>query len=93
MSLSAKADAGCVLCGRKKTERNHVGGRNHVAWFTMQFCIKHHTQFHDLLRNAGMDLTYTPDPQERLLRALQACLVAQWMFTDALRKRNSDETN
>jgi len=77
----------CVICGCSvNVERNHVGGQNHVAWFRMPFCKKHHDQFHDFLRNAGINLEYTSDPRERLLRALQACLVAQWMITKTLQE-------
>ncbi len=83
MSVRAKVSARCVICGsRKEIERNHVGGRNHVAWFTMPSCRKHHAQFHALLRNAGVDLEYTSDPQERLLRAHKSCIVFQWMLTE-----------
>src|SRR5690242_533773 len=79
----------CVICGSRHAEMNHVGGRNHVAWFTMPFCRPHHERFHALLRTAGIDLQYTDDPQERILRSLQACSVAQWMFTQRLQELNS----
>ncbi len=80
----------CVICGSKvSVQRNHVGGQNHVAWFWMPFCQTHHDQFHAFVRNAGINLEYTSDPRERLLRALQACLVAQWMMTKALQELNS----
>ena len=86
MSVRAKASARCVICGSsKKIERNHVGGRNHVAWFTMPLCREHHTQHHALLRNAGVDLEYTSDPRERLSRAVNSCLVFQWMLIEAQR--------
>ena len=88
MSARAKASGRCVICGRK-AERNHAGGKNHVAWFTMPFCRAHHAQFHALLRAAGIDLEYTPDPSERLLRGLQACLVALWVQIKALQELNS----
>jgi hypothetical protein len=91
MSARVKASARCVICGRKDIERNHVGGRNHVAWFTMQFCVAHHAQFHHLVRAAGVDLEYTSDPQERLLRAQKACMIAQWMLTEALQNLNSQK--
>ncbi len=86
MSVRTKASARCVICGsKKKIEHNHVGGRNHVAWFTMPSCPKHHAQFHALLRIAGVDLEYTSDPRERLSRAGKSCLVFQWMLTEAQR--------
>jgi hypothetical protein len=62
-----------------------------VAWFTMPFCYKHHTQFHAFLSNAGINLEYTSDPRERLARGLSACLVAQWVLTKALQELNSQE--
>ncbi len=80
----------CVICGTSvSVQRNHVGGQHHVAWFWMPFCQNHHDQFHVFLRNAGINLEYTSDPRERILRALQACLVAQWMLTKALQELNS----
>src|SRR5215470_352086 len=81
----------CVICeSGVNVERNHVGGQNHVAWFWMPFCQKHHDQFHAFLRNAGINLESTSDQRERLLRALQACLVAQWTITKALQESDSD---
>jgi len=91
MNVRAKARARCVICGSKGVERNHVGGRNHVAWFTMPFCREHHLQFHALLTNAGVNLTYTSDPRERLLRAHKATTVFQWILTEALQKLNSGD--
>ena len=90
MSVRAKVGARCVICGsNKEVERHHVGGRRHVAWFTMPFCRKHHDQFHALLRIAGIDLEYTSDPRERLLRALKATTVFQWMLMEALQALDS----
>ena len=78
----------CVICGSGvDVERNHVGGRNHVAWFTMPFCREHHEQFHALLRNAGVDLEFTRDPIERGFRALEGCWVAEWMILQSTRKQ------
>ena len=91
MGARGPATAGCALCGRKPVEQNHVGGRNHVAWFTMPFCREHHDQFHELLRNAGVDLHYTPDPVERIARANQAISVCQWMLAEALQRANKRE--
>ncbi len=82
---------GCVICGKKKIERNHAGGKNFVAWFTMPFCPKHHTQFHALVAAAGINLEYTPDPLERLIRALKALLVRAFMLLEAIQERNSSE--
>lgn len=86
-----KSGERCVICGCEGAQRNHVGGRNHVAWFTMPFCLAHHDQFHELLRNSGINLEYTSDPRERLLRAIDACLLAQWMFGRALHELDARE--
>jgi hypothetical protein len=85
MSIRAKARARCVVCGSSKgIEHNHVGGRNHVAWFTMPLCREHHEHFHAFVRSAGIDLEYTSDPRERLCRASKSFLAAQWVLTEAL---------
>jgi hypothetical protein len=77
----------CILCGTPaKIEKNHVGGRNHIAWFKMPFCKIHHDQFHELLRNTGIDLRYTPNELERLNRANQAIIVCQWMIAEATKR-------
>ena len=91
--MNAGAKAGrCVICGTDVgVERNHIGGVNHVAWFTEQCCRPHHDQFHALLRAAGINLEYTSDPKERLLRALQATTVFQWMLMEALKNLISGE--
>jgi hypothetical protein len=84
--------AGCVICGKKRIERNHAGGRNFVAWFTLPFCPKHHTQFHALVDGAGINLEYTSDPIERLIRALKALLVCAFMLLEALQELNFRST-
>jgi hypothetical protein len=86
MNTRAKAAGApaCVICGSTDgIEHNHVGGRNHVAWFTMPFCHEHHLQFHALLRAAGVNLEYTPNPEERIVRALKAIAICQWMLLEA----------
>jgi hypothetical protein len=50
----------------------------------MPCCKKHHDHFHALLRMAGVSLEYTSDPRERLLRALKAVQVFEWMLLEAL---------
>ena len=79
----------CVICDSKDAEKNHVGGQNHVAWFTMPFCRAHHDQFHTFLRAAGIDLEYTTDARDRVLRGLQACDIAHWVLTKRLQELNS----
>jgi hypothetical protein len=91
--MLAKANAShCVICDETGgVEQNHAGGRNYVAWFTMPFCKKHHRQFHALVEAAGINLEYTPDPRERLHRALGAIAICQWIVLQALRELPSDE--
>ena len=72
-----------MICGSAEgVEHNHVGGRNHVAWFTSPLCRKHHDAFHVALRAAGVDLTYTDDKRERISRARMATLIFLWMLED-----------
>ncbi len=82
----------CVICGSaERVEANHVGGQNHIAWFTIPLCGDHHDRFHALLRQIGVDLRYTVDPVERFIRVLKAILVFTWMvlegFQHATRRR------
>jgi hypothetical protein len=55
----------------------------------MPLCLEHHAQFHAMLRTAGINLEYTSDPMERLLRAQKACEVFHWTLTEALQNLNS----
>jgi hypothetical protein len=74
----------CIICGtRAGIEQNHVGGQNHVAWFTMPFCKTDHDKFHEVLRNIGVDLRHTPNKLERLSRASQAIIVCLWLIEKA----------
>lgn len=76
--------AACIICGKQTgIEQNHVGGRNFIAWFTMPFCKMHHDQFHETLRNIGVDLRHTPDDLERLSRATRAIIVCLWIIEEA----------
>lgn len=75
----------CVICGSdKNVERNHAGGRNHMAWFTTPFCERHHQQFHRLLESVGINLRYTPNKRQRLVIAALALTIALWMVLQAL---------
>ena len=78
----------CVLCGSThKVQANHLGGRCHLAWFTMPFCGECHLLFHEMVKRAGIDLSYTHDPIERTRRALAAIKIAEWMLLEQLKKR------
>lgn len=84
----------CVICGnRSNTERHHVGGRKHLVWLTAPLCRDHHDQLHRLLKTAGVDLEYTRDPVERLIRATKAISIFMCMVQDALHEARLLETN
>lgn len=75
----------CVICGAtQKIEQNHAGGRNHIAWFTVPFCDRHHHQFHRLLESVRINLRYTPNKLKRLVLAALALTIALWMVLQAL---------
>ena len=80
----------CAICGSAhRVEANHVGGRNHVAWFTAPLCGEHHDRFHALLRQSGVDLRYTRNPLVRSIHALQATLVYAWMVVEELSHKSA----
>lgn len=81
----------CVICGAEGIQRHHVGGKNHIAWFTMPLCEFHHAQISALITEAKIDLRYTDDPRERLLRAQEACQIFQWMLLQAERELTNRE--
>jgi hypothetical protein len=75
----------CVICGDSATvEYNHAAGKNHIPWFKMPFCKRHHDQFHGLLRDVRLDLRYTTNKQRRLVIAALALNIALWMVHQAL---------
>jgi hypothetical protein len=63
-----------------------LGGRQHLAWFTMPFCDGCHPLFHAMVDRAGIDLRYTDNPIERVRRALAAIKIAEWMLLEQLKK-------
>ena len=76
----------CVLCGStRNVQANHPGGRRLLAWFTMPFCADCHLLFHEMVKRAGIDLSYTDDPIERTRRALAAIKIAEWMLLEQLK--------
>ena len=75
----------CVICGTDKNiELNHCGGNNHLPWFKLPFCERHHQQFHRLLESVGINLRYTPNKLKRLVLAALALTIALWMVLQAL---------
>jgi len=65
-------------------EQNHAGGRNHIPWFKVPFCERHHQQFHRLLESVGIDLRNTSNKRKRLVIAALALTIALWMALQAL---------
>jgi hypothetical protein len=65
-------------------EQNHAGGRNHIPWFKVPFCERHHQQFHRLLESVGIDLRNTSNKRKRLVIAALALTIALWMVLQAL---------
>lgn len=73
----------CALCGSSKNvEFHHVGGRHHVAWFTVPLCQHHHMRVTAGLHQAGVDMRYTREKRERIRRARQATLVFLWILEE-----------
>jgi hypothetical protein len=86
MKPATQSDFRCFICGAAKyIEQNHAGGRNHIPWFKVPFCQRHHDQFHRLLDGVGIDLRYTPNKLKRLVTAALALTIALWMVLQALR--------
>lgn len=86
MKSRREAKPVCVICGiARNIEYNHAGGQNHIAWFKVPFCQRHHDQFHRLLESVGIDLRYTPNKLKRLVIAALALTIALWMVLEALR--------
>jgi hypothetical protein len=85
---SRKHNARCAICGSgRNVEHHHIGGRKHLAWVSVPLCTDHHRQLHILLEQAGIDLRYTSDPVERMIRALGAISVLSCMIQNALQER------
>ena len=77
--------SGCVICGsRRNLQWHHIGGRNHLVLVKMLLCGAHHVQCHKLIK--GIDLQYTPDPVERLIRASIAISIFLCIVQEALRE-------
>jgi len=86
MTLAKPSVKKCVLCESTATVQcNHLGGRHHLAWFTMPFCDRCHLLFHQMVERAGIDLRHTDDPIERIRRALAAITIAEWMLHEQLK--------
>ena len=86
MRLPKPAQKRCVLCGSaRNVQGNHLGGKHFFACFTMTFCECHHRVFHAMVDRAGINLSYTDEPIERIRRALAAIKIAEWMLLEELK--------
>jgi hypothetical protein len=73
----------CTICGStKQVEQHHVGGRNHVVWFTIPLCREHHVKLTRYIEVAGVDMRYTPDRRTRLRRARKAICMLLWFLDE-----------
>jgi hypothetical protein len=82
----------CVVCGSTDdVERHHVGGRNHVAWFTVPLCRQHHVRLTIAIRHAGVDMRHTTDIRERFARARMANQLFLWTLEEALKDYEQKE--
>jgi hypothetical protein len=71
----------CAICdSTDHVEKHHVGGRNHVAWFTVPLCRDHHVRLTRYIERAGIDMRYTPDRLTRIRRARQAISMLLWFL-------------
>jgi hypothetical protein len=71
----------CTICGSTdQVEKHHVGGRNHVVWFTISLCRHHHVKLTAYIAAAGIDMRYTPDRLTRIRRARQAIYMLLWFL-------------
>jgi hypothetical protein len=76
---------GCVICGsRRNLQWHHIGGKKHLAWVMMPLCGDHHEQCHRLMKS--VDLQYTSDTVERLIRASIAITIFLCIVQEALRE-------
>ena len=92
MRLPKPKVARCAVCGRTgPIEMNHVGGKNHLGWFRMPFCLKCHARFHSMQRQMEINLEFTQDIVERVRRAQAALMIAQYMVNEQLKKSPTHE--
>jgi hypothetical protein len=80
------------VCGRTDgVENHHVGGRNHVAWFTVPLCQKHHLRLTRAILNAEIDMRFTTNIRERFSRARMANQLFLWTLEEALKNYEQKE--
>jgi hypothetical protein len=73
----------CQFCGSTDgIERHHVGGRQHLASFTVDLCRECHVRLTNALLQGRVDMRYTPDRHERLRRIVRAVAMLLWQATE-----------
>ena len=81
----ASPRAQCVICSATEDiQIHHVGGRNHVGWFTTPLCRPHHELLTKMIWVAGVDMRYTPNNKVRLIRAMMAAVIFVWALLEKL---------
>jgi hypothetical protein len=89
----ASGELRCTICGSAdQVEKHHVGGRNHVVWFTIPLCRDHHVRLTAYIAAAGVDMRYSPDRLARLRRARQAICMLLW-FLDMEEEEFTSQSN
>jgi hypothetical protein len=58
----------------------------------MPLCIPHHNRCHLLIESSGIDLEYTPDSVQRLIRAAKAINILLCMVHEALLQATLPQT-
>jgi hypothetical protein len=82
----------CFCGSTHRLEQNHLGGRNHVGWLFLPFCLDpHHADFHRLCEKAGIDFRKTKNKLFGQIQALKAQLIGMWMVVDAMEKHVKDQ--
>jgi hypothetical protein len=75
----------CLHCGRQiEIENHHVAGERHDRELTAPLCLACHALVTEKLRQADVDMRFTPDAVERVRRALKGTAVFLRMLAEAL---------
>jgi hypothetical protein len=82
----------CFCGSTHKIEQNHLGGRKHVRWLFLPFCLHpHHSDFHRLCEQAGIDFRETTNKLFGQIQALKAQLIGMWRVVDAMQQHVKDQ--
>lgn len=64
-----------------------------MIWLYGSLCPIHHDHVHRLLKTGGVNLEYTDDPVERLIRATKAISIFMCVVQDMLHEARLREIN